>query len=88
MSKNGLDGFVSIGSYGQNVIYPYFHSETKTARNDKALIKTAEKMVQEMSKEHGKSYNFGRASDLFDAKSGKSLDFVHKKGVKHAYGQG
>jgi len=88
LSKNSLDAYLSITSYGQTVVYPYGSDKKSDYWNE--LEPITRKIAQSMSQIHRQTeyetaFSWGAAHDHEEIRGGSSEDYVHDRGVKYSF---
>ncbi|CAN9498254.1 unnamed protein product [Ophioblennius macclurei] len=76
--------FLTIHSYGQQVLFPYGHPNL-TASNYAELMEVGNAAAEAIRKVHGMIYTAGTPSDILYSFTGSSQDWAHMQGIPLTY---
>ncbi|KAI2668789.1 Carboxypeptidase O [Labeo rohita] len=82
--QNKLLCYLTIHSYGQQILVPYGHPNISAPNYDE-LMKVGRAAANAIKAVHGKSYKVGTPPDILYAFSGGSCDFARLTGIPYSF---
>ncbi|CAJ0583497.1 unnamed protein product, partial [Mesorhabditis spiculigera] len=83
--RANIKGYVTLHSYGENLLYPWGYNVRTYPSDVTDLINMGRAMSQAIQRVHGTRYAVANAADLLYPAAGASDDYAKSIGIKYVY---
>ncbi|KAF8384301.1 hypothetical protein PRIPAC_73443 [Pristionchus pacificus] len=83
--KKTIRGFISLHSYGGNILYPWGHKKRTYPEDVRDLIWAGNRMAAAIEKVHGTKYKVENSADGLYPAAGATDDYAKSIGIKYTF---